>query len=381
MRNFRFLMPTEIRFGDGVVGRVGQEASCQGKRALVVTGKQSSKSSGALDTVVDSLRTAGLTVEVFDQTEENPSAQTVERGGEMGRKMGCEVVVALGGGSPMDAAKGGAILVSLEGRLQDYFGSGKVTGPVLPVVAVPTTAGTGSEVTPYAVFVDPEKGMKRSVASPFVFPRIALLDPKLTVSMPPDVTANTGIDALSHALEGFTSTKAQPTTDLFALEAISLMSRHLPQAVAHGHDLEARSQVLYASMLAGVVIAQTGTTLLHGMGYAPTTKYNIPHGLSNAVLMPHVMAFNGVTHGERYAQLAMAMGRRNEAVLGTELAIEAVKCLRDELKMPMRLRDLGVKEEDLEDFARETMEHTRNLANNVRQVSFEDVLQIYRDSY
>jgi alcohol dehydrogenase class IV len=381
MRSFYFLMPTEIHFAEGAVGQVGREASRLGKRALVVTGRQSSKNSGALGAMVDSLRKADVVVEVFDQTEENPSTQTVEHAGKMAHKMGCEVVVALGGGSPMDAAKGVAILAKREGRLQDYFGSGKVTGPVLPVVAVPTTAGTGSEVTPYAVFVDSQKGMKRSVATAHIFPRVALLDPQLTVSMPPAITANTGIDALSHALEGFTSIKAQPASDVLALEAISLITRYLPQTVAHGHDLEARSRVLYASMLAGMVIAQTGTTLLHGIGYAPTTRYGIPHGLSNGVLMPHVMAFNGATDGDRYARLAVAMGQRRDAARGAELAIEAIKRLRDEVSMPTRLRDLGIEEKDLEDFARETMEHTRNLANNARQVSFEDVLQIYGDSY
>lgn len=381
MRNFRFLLPTEIHFREGAVGRVGQESLRFGRRVLVVTGKQSSKDSGALDTVVGSLRRADMTVEIFDQVEENPSAETVKRGGEVALKMGCEVLVALGGGSPMDAAKGVAVLASLGGRLEDYYGSGKVAEPVLPVVALPTTAGTGSEVTPYAVFVTSDGGMKKSVASSHIFPRVALLDPRLTVSMPPALTANTGIDALSHALEGFTSTKAQPISDALALEAIALVNRYLPQAVAHGDDLEARSQVLYASMLAGMVIAQTGTTLLHGMGYAPTTAYDIPHGLSNGVLMPQVMAFNGATDQGRYARLAASLGQCSDAASGPKLAVDAVKRLRDKVKMPARLRDLGVKEEDLEEFARETMEHTRNLANNARQVSLKEVLQIYRDSF
>lgn len=381
MRSFHFLMATEVHFGEGVVGRVGQEASRLGKRALVVTGKQSSKRSGALDTVVGSLQEAGVAVEVFDQVEENPSAEKVEWGGEVARKKSCEVIVALGGGSPMDAAKGVAILASLGGRMRDYFGSGKVAAPILPVVVLPTTAGTGSEVTPYAVFVAPEKRMKKSVASRHIFPRVALLDPQLTVSMPPPITVNTGIDALSHALEGFTSAKAQPISDALALEAIALINRYLPRAVAHGDDLEARSQVLYASMLAGMVIAQTGTTLVHGMGYAPTTKYGIPHGLANGVLMPQVMAFNGTTDRERYARLAVALGQRDDVASGTELAVDAVKRLRDEVRMPARFRDLGVEEEDLEEFAQETMEHTRNLANNARQVSLEEVLQIYRDSF
>ncbi|KPL19224.1 MAG: hypothetical protein AMJ92_04250 [candidate division Zixibacteria bacterium SM23_81] len=381
MRSFHFLLPTEVSFGEGSITRVGQETSRLGRRALVVTGRKSSKRSGALDTVVGSLKKAGVTLEVFDQVEENPSVETVELGSSVARKMGCDVIVGLGGGSPMDAAKGMAVLARLGGSLGDYFGSARITSPVLPVVAVPTTAGTGSEVTPYAVFVDSHKGMKKSVASPYIFPRVALLDPRLTISMPPDVTANTGIDALSHAVEGFISTKAQPASDILALEAVGIIHGHLPQAVAHGDDIEARTKVLYASMLAGMVIAQTGTTLLHGVGYAPTTKYGIPHGLSNGVLMPKVMAFNGSADQERFARLAVALGQRGDATRGTKLAIDAIERLRDEVKMPTRLRDLGIQEKDLEEFARQTMEHTRNLANNIRQVSWEEALQIYRDSY
>ncbi len=381
MWGFRFRMTTEVHFGEGVVEQVGAETFRLGRRALLVSGARSSKRSGAFDTVMDSLRAAGVTTEIFDQVEENPSTETVERGAEIARQKGCQVVVALGGGSPMDAAKGMAILASLGGQVKDYLGSEKVSGPVLPLVAVPTTAGTGSEVTPYAVFVDSVAGLKRSVASRHIFPRVSLLDPQLTVSMPPNVTANTGIDALSHALEGFTSTQAQPISDTLALEAIAVLTGYLPQAVAHGDDLQARARVLYASMMAGMVIAQTGTTLLHGMGYAPTTAYGIPHGLANGVLMPQVVAFNGQGDTERYARLAAALGHRGDPSSGTERAVEALGRLRDEVGMPTRLRDLGVKQDDLVGFARETLMHTRNLANNVRQPSFDDIVQIYRESY
>jgi 1,3-propanediol dehydrogenase/alcohol dehydrogenase len=364
-----------------MVQQVGPETSRLGRRALVVTGKKSSKSSGALDAVVCSLKKAGVAVEVFDQVEENPSVETVECGGEVARNGGCEVVVALGGGSPMDAAKGMAILAVLDGRVEDYFGSGKVTAPVLPVVALPTTAGTGSEVTPYAVFVDSEAGLKKSVASGYIFPQVALLDPRLTTGMPPEITANTGIDALSHALEGFTSAQAQPISDALALEAIKLLNDHLPRAVSHGDDLRARSEVLYASMLAGMVIAQTGTTLLHGMGYALTTTYGIPHGLANGVLMPQVTAFNGKDDPERYARLALVLGQRSDPASGTDLAVEALIRLRHEVGMPVRLKALGVREEDLVQFAGQTLGHTRNLANNIRQASLDDIIQIYRESY
>jgi alcohol dehydrogenase len=210
---------------------------------------------------------------------------------------------------------------------------------------------------------------------------VALLDPLLTVSMPPQVTANTGIDALTHALEGFTSVNAQPVSDLLALESITLIDRHLPKAVFDGSDLLARTQVLFASMLAGMVIAQTGTTLIHGMGYALTTWYGIPHGLANGVLMPQVAAFNGQQVPQRYARLAAALGLRADPDRGAEAVVHALRSLRDRVLMLSRLRDLGVDKEHLEQMARQTMQHTRNLVNNVRPVSFEDVLRIYQESY
>ncbi|MFC1683135.1 iron-containing alcohol dehydrogenase [Candidatus Zixiibacteriota bacterium] len=374
-------MPTKVIFGSGAVEHTGPEASQLGRAALVVTGKASSKRSGALDRAVASLQKSDLKVEVFDQVEENPTDLTTERGAELARAKKIDVIVALGGGSPMDAAKGIAILVSLGGRLEDYYGAAKVSAPVLPVLVLPTTAGTGSEVTPYAVFTDSREEMKKSVASPAIFPRTALLDPQLTASMPPEVTANTGIDALTHALEGFTSVKAGPISDTLALEAIALIQRHLPVAVERGDELEARAWILHASMLAGMVIAQTGTTLIHGMGYAPTTAYGIPHGLANGILMPQVVAFNGQEQGERYARLAAALGQKGDASSGTKLAVESLRRLLDDVKMPTRLRDVDVTEEDLEKFARQAMKHTRNLANNARRVSYEEALQIYRDSY
>jgi 1,3-propanediol dehydrogenase/alcohol dehydrogenase len=380
MQGYRYLMPTEVFFGAGVAGQAGPQAARFGENALLVTGKRSSRSSGALDQVTASLRDAGLTVQIFDEVEENPSDTTTHRGADLARDQGCDVVVALGGGSPMDAAKGIAVLAALGGKLAHYYGAGAIPGSVLPILALPTTAGTGSEVTPYAVFVESEGNLKKTVASPFIFPRVALLDPRLTVSMPADITANTGIDALTHALEGFTSLKAQPFSDVLALEAIALINEHLPRAVASGQDLEARARVLHASMLAGVVIAQTGTTLLHGMGYAPTTMYAIPHGLANGVLMDQVMAFNGEESPQRYARLGEALDLGGGCA-SPPPADEALRALRERVGMPHRLRDLGVKEGDLEVFARQTMQHSRNLDNNIRRTDYKKVLEIYKKCY
>jgi 1,3-propanediol dehydrogenase/alcohol dehydrogenase len=381
MDDYRYSMPTEVHFAPGAIGRLGRQAASFGRKALLVTGRRSARESGALDAALGSLKEAGLETVVFDRVEENPSDRTVAEGAQMAREGACDVIVALGGGSPMDAAKGMAILMVLDGELAQYYGGSKVGRPVTPVVAVPTTAGTGSEVTPYAVFVDSASNRKCSTASPHIFPRVALLDPGLTMSMPPEITANTGIDALTHALEGFTSVKAQPISDRLALESIALIDRYLPAAVSRGDEPEPRAQLLHASMLAGMVIAQTGTTLIHGMGYAPTTQYGIPHGLANGVLMDRVVAFNGEQDPERYVQLAAALGREADPDGAPGAAAEALRDLRERVGMPGRLRDLGVREEDLEVFARQTMGHSRNLENNARGTTLENILDIYKFSY
>jgi len=302
---FRFLMPTEVVFGAGCFSQLGERCKVLGgTRPMLVTGKHSARRSGLLDRALAQLPGATL----FEGVEENPSTTTCERGAAVCRREGCDLVVAIGGGSAMDAAKAIAVLARNPGGCDEYFGARDAALQALPIVAVPTTAGTGSEVTPYAVLVDSGPRRKRTISGRSLFPAVALLDPELTLGLPRDITINTGLDALSHAMEGMVSRKSTPIGDALALQACVLVSRWLPEAADDGANREARTGMLYASMLAGCVIAQSGTTLVHGMGYCFTLNFAIAHGLANGLLLAPVFQYNARYEPEKVATLAAALG-------------------------------------------------------------------------
>ncbi|UCG94467.1 MAG: iron-containing alcohol dehydrogenase, partial [Candidatus Aerophobus sp.] len=230
MQSFQFYLPTRVYFGKGMIEKVGEEAKKLGKRALVVTGGKSARRMGALKKVEDSLKKMGVKTILFEGVEANPGLETIKRGMNLAKKEKCQIIVGLGGGSPMDAAKGIAVSSTNPGGFTQYLGRNKLKEAPLPVIAIPTTAGTGSEVTPYAVFTTTDgKHQKKIMADDFIFPKVALVDPELTLSLPSLVTADAGIDALSHAIEGLIYNRSQPLSDCLALEAIKLLSTHLPE--------------------------------------------------------------------------------------------------------------------------------------------------------
>jgi len=243
MQEFNFFLPTKVYFGKGTLRKIGEETVKLGGKVMVVTGKTSARKTGILQKVENSLKKEKIETILFEQVEPNPSFETVKKGVEISRREKIEVIVALGGGSPMDTAKAIALLSTNSLPLEQYIGQDKVKKPLLPLVAIPTTAGTGSEVTKYAVLTNKGKTppQKEVIGDAHLFPKIAILDPELTLSLPPSITADTGVDALSHAIEGFSSNRAQPFADLLALESIKLIFRYLPEAIKNPHNLEARS--------------------------------------------------------------------------------------------------------------------------------------------
>lgn len=299
----RFYMPTDVSIGVGCVDRL---ASCRslGKRPLVLCGSRSARASGALDAVLRQLPDAV----VLEGFPENPETAVCEAYAAQARSAGVDWVVAVGGGSVIDGAKAIALLVPNGGLCDDYFDAPTLAHAPLPLVVLPTTAGTGSETTPYAVLVDSTLRKKKTLKHPGLFPRMALLEPGFTVALPPDVTVATGLDALSQAMEGMVSLKSMPTGDVIALEICRLIHRHLPRVWDAPDDLEAREGMLQAAMLSGIVIAQSGTTLVHGMGYYYTLEYGIAHGAANALLLPPVFHENARYVPEKVAALAGALG-------------------------------------------------------------------------
>ncbi|PLV59724.1 iron-containing alcohol dehydrogenase family protein [Thermotoga sp. KOL6] len=281
---WEFYMPTDVFFGEGVLSEKGAILDALGKRALIVTGRRSSKMNGSLDDLTDLLNRIGVQYTIFDNVEENPSFDNVTKAVEFLESETFDFVIGLGGGSPMDFAK--AIAVLLKDKhltVEDLYNKEKINY-WLPVVAIPTTAGTGSEVTPYSILTDPS-GNKRGCR--LMFPVYAFLDPRYVYSMPGPLTLSTGVDALSHAVEGFLSKRATPPSDALSIEAMKIIYRNLKKAIEG--DRNAREKMLIASCLAGMVIAQTGTTLAHAMGYHLTIEKGIKHGRATGIILPFVM--------------------------------------------------------------------------------------------
>jgi len=376
---FRFLVSTEIVFGEGMLDSLGKRCTGLGSKPLVVTGKGSAKRSGALDRLLTQLPNA----HVYDGIDENPTTAACEQGAKICREQGCDFVAAIGGGSPIDVAKAVAVLATNPGPCAVYFGSEKFTSPPLPIVAVPTTAGAGSETTPYSVIVDEATQTKNTIRGRGLFPAIALLDPVLTVSMPEHVTINSGLDALSQGLEGMVARNATPMGDLLALETCRIVHEWLPKVVESPNDMEARAQMLYAAMLSGCVIAQSGTTLVHGMGYAYTTECGVVHGRANALLLTPLMEFNARYRPSKVATLCGAMGWPTET--DPQSAGQTIGALLHDLLAKLGVspaaRDAGVDRGKLEDFARALHANEGRLRNQPGSPSRSEIEGLYAQSY
>ena len=375
----RFFQTTpRIHFGLRALEQVGQEASRLGRTALVVTGRGSSSHNGSLDRTCALLAGAGVAAVPFPRVESDPSLDTVEAGAALARGKNCDVLVALGGGSAMDAAKGISCLLANPGPLENLEGvTGLRQGP--PLIAIPTTAGTGSEVTRVAVLTDTARKYKLLLVGETLMPAAAILDPELTVSMPPRVTAATGMDALTHAVEAYVSKLANPFSDTLALAAIERIGANLAMAVTAPDNLEARTAVLYAQMQAGQAFSNASVGLVHAMSRPMGARYGVPHGAANAMLLAHVVAYNRPACPQRMARIATALGRRIEGMdLGaaSRQAAEALTLLASELPLPRSLEDVGVPAHALEDMAREAAENGSSRVNP-RRPSVEDIAAIY----
>ncbi len=363
--NFNFYMPTKIHFGSECVLQQGDEFSRWGVKALLVTGRHSAKASGALDDVVKVLTQKEMQWKIFDKIEENPTVESVAEGGAFARAWQPDVVVAIGGGSPLDAAKAIATLAVNDVAALELFG-GKLKNEALPIIAIPLTAGTGSEVTPYSVLTDASQETKRSFSGDGIFPKAAFLDARYSQSQSRDVTVNTVIDALSHSVEGYLSNRATALSDSLALEAI----RHFAaakQALKTGtFSLADRESLLYASMLGGMVIAQTGTTAVHAMGYSLTYFHQVPHGRANGLLLGEYLRFNEPAVPEKIANVLQAAAVAN---------IDEFKALMSELLC----NDETYTAEEMKAFAAQAGK-AKNIANTPRQPNVSELEKIFTAS-
>lgn len=383
MSVFTFNTTPNLICGPGSLQQLGPRVLAMGlSRVLVVTDPGIARA-GLLQQAVTALEASGLSVSVYDQVEADPAELLVLTATQQAMRTEAQVIVGLGGGSSMDVAKLVALLARGEQRLADIYGVGLVTGKRLPLIQIPTTAGTGSEVTPISIITVGE-GEKKGVVSPVLLPDLAVLDADLTLSVPPHVTAATGVDAMVHAIESYTSANANnnPVSRALACEALRLLGANIREAVFNGGNREARSAMLLGAMLAGQAFANSPVAAVHALAYPLGGLFHIPHGLSNALVLAEVMQFNAPVCGDAYAELAPLVFPELAAEADTSLRcqrfIDSLAALNVELRLPPRLRDAGVPEDALERLATDAMRQTRLLGNNPRPVQESDALAIYR---
>jgi len=379
-----FYCPHRVIFGLNSSRSVGSEVrAIGGNKPLVVT-DPGVVQAGLLEPVRKSLEEASIPFVVFDKVEPEPPARLVDQGTEVFRENGCDSVIGLGGGSSLDVAKGISIMATNEGKVLDYCGVDLVKRRGVPKILIPTTAGTGSEITRVFVITDEAENTKKVVFSPYVLAELAIVDPLLTLSMPPKVTADTGLDALVHAIETYVSAGATPFSDILAEKAIEWIARYLPIAWSKGSNLEARYYMSLASTVAGMAFGSGGLGAVHGLCYPLGTEYHMSHGRSNGIMLPHVMRFNLPGNPEKFARIAQLMGCCTEGLSlmeAAQKAVEAVEKLLESIEVPYRLRDYGIPESDLPKLVEGGMKQSRLFVPNPRDLTEDDVRRIYREAF
>jgi len=377
-KSFQFVLPTRIVFGSGQVATVGEEVSRLGNKALLVTPK-SFRNSGLAEKVERSLSAQGIPYEIFDNFEVNPRTDSVDAGAQLALETGCNVIIGLGGGSSMDTAKAIASAAGLNKPILQLMEEG-MSQKGYPCIAIPTTSGTGAEVTGISVLTIEGKRRKDALRGIFNFPNVTIIDPELTLSLPPYMTATTGIDALTHAVEAYTSKTSHPVSDLYARKAIMLVNKYLRRAVFVGNDLEAREGMALASNLAGIAIAYAGVGAAHGLGMTVGGICDTNHGISVGIALPEVIEFNLATNMEKYRDVAELLGVKTADLSlreAAKLAAVAVRELMEDLNLPAKLSKIGVKPE-LFDSLVEDSKTQKAMLNNPRTVKEENIRDLYQ---
>ena len=380
---FDFSLPTRIHFGAGARHRLpGALRDCQSRNVLVVTDK-GVMNSGLVTPLIEKLSHLGLSVTVFDDVRANPTEQTVNRAAMLARHQEVDTILAIGGGSSLDTGKGVAAVLLNNGNILDFEGQDKVEPPTPPVLAIPTTAGTGSEVTSWAVITDTKNRFKAGIGSRHLAPTVALLDPELTLSLPRSLTASTGIDALTHAIEAFTARCATPISDVLALQAMELIARNLESAVEDGQNLQAREAMLLGSLLAGMAFGNADTAGVHSMAEALGAMFDVPHGEANAIFLPYVMGYNLSEIPERIERIGRAMGLSMEtnlpAVEAGRLTVRKIRSLIARLDIP-HLEATGIGREDLPALA-EKAHQNLGTPDNAREIDAAGYLELFTRAF
>lgn len=380
MKSFSYHIPTQIEFGNGAIARLPEFVRDLGGSRVLIVGDPGVQRAGLIDRVQSVLSGASIASAVFADVESDPATRSVDDGTVKGKAEGCDLVVGIGGGSALDTAKAIGLMLVNDGNIKEYVGIGKVPKPGAPVIAVPTTAGTGSELTIWSVLSDKVAKAKISVGSVLNCPKIALLDPELTLSLPPQITAATGMDALTHALESYVNTATQPISEAMSDQAMTLIAKSLRKAVLDGTDVEARGDMLLASSIAAMAFNSTRLGLVHAFAMPLGAKFGIPHGLVNAIMLPEVMRFNHLSNPRKFARIAEIFGEKTEG-LSTEdaaaLSVVAIEKLKRDVGITAKLGNFGVTENRFDEIVDEAL-LSGNVPVNPRQPTHDDMKALLR---
>lgn len=386
MNAFTFNTTKSVVFRNGAIAELARlGGKVIGRRCLFITDKDIVRL-GLCTTALASLREADVEVLVFDEVEPDPHVTTVHKAVDAGRQIGATSVIGFGGGSCLDVAKVAALLLGSGESLDDAWGAGKASGPRLPLLLIPTTAGTGSEVTPVAI-ITVGANEKRAISAPVLLPDMAVLDPNVTIGLPPAITAATGVDAMVHAIESFASKSPNnnPVTRMMARAALRELGQHLETAVFQGDNIAARCGMLLGSFLAGQAFANSPVAAVHALAYPIGGGFHVAHGTSNALVLPHVLRFNAPEAAELYSEIAAdvfpALAIVEDVQVRCEQFIQALAALISTLGLPTLLRQVGIVKTDLPGMAKAAMHNSRLLDNNPRLVTEADALAIYEAAW
>ncbi len=373
-----FLMPTRIVMGRGSIRNVGKEFQRFGTRRVMIVTDPGIEKAGVTAGVKEALGKTEVSFTIFSEVETNPNTEVVAKAYELFQREKCEGILGVGGGSSMDTAKAVSILATNGGKIADYSGMDVYKNAPAPLVVIPTTVGTGSEVTRGAVVTDPKAKKKLIIRGMNLYPRVAIVDPEMVMSLPPRITAATGMDALTHAIEGYVSIAANPISDGLHRHAIFMIGQNLRAATANSANLEAMGNMLISSTIAGIAFANSFLGLVHAMSHPVSAHFDIAHGDANAILLPHVMRFNWISKVDRFADIAILLGARKE--LGqvdlARISGDVVSQLNSDVGIPSGLVEVGVDRNACEMLAKEAIQETLALTNP-RSASLQEIVEIY----
>ena len=379
-----FYSPNKVVFGLNTVNMLGNEIRQLGSRKAFIVTDPGVVKAGLFRPVKQSLESAGIPYALYDQVVPEPPSRCIDSAAKQIKAEGCDVVIGIGGGSSLDVAKGVSIMATNDGTVLDLCGIDLVKNAPLKKILIPTTAGTGSEATRVFVIIDEKENTKKVVNSLYVLPDIAIVDPLLTLSLPPKVTSDTGMDALVHAIETYVSMTATPFSDILAEKPIHWIAHYLPVAWAKGSNIEARYFMSLAATTIGMAFASGGLGAVHALAYPLGTEYHLSHGRSNAIMLPHVMRYNLSGNSERYAAIAALMGEDIEGLTAPEAAlssVDAVEELLTTLQIPFRLRDYGIPKGDIPKLVAGGMRSSRLFITNPRDLNEGDVRSLYEEAF